>query len=396
MTERLYYGDSFLREFDAQALACEPAGERWHVSLDRTAFYPTSGGQPNDTGRLGDAAVVDVIDREDGAIVHVTDRPVATGLAHGVIDWERRFEHMQQHTAQHLLSAAFVRIFNFPTVSFHLGRAISTIDIAAPSIVPRHLEEAERLVNQVIMEDRPIAVSFATAAQLAQAGIRKAVDREGPLRVVEVEGFDRQPCGGTHLTRTGQAGLLLIRKCEKQKQNWRIEFVAGFRALDAARSDHAALSSLTQELSCGIPDLLATLRKALDERRAGQRTSKHLYERLAKFEAPSLLAKAAPDADGTRRVVAVLDGAEAEYLGLLAAELVAQPPVQVLLASRAGGAVVFAQSQGLPANMGALLRDLLTAAGGKGGGSQAFARGSVPNGVAVERILALAIERLRE
>ena len=395
MTERLYYGDSFLREFDAQVLAREPVGDRWHVSLDRTAFYPTSGGQPNDTGRLGDAAVVDVIDREDDTIVHVADRPVAVGLAHGVIDWERRFDHMQQHTGQHLLSAAFLSLFKFPTVSFHLGRDVSTIDLAAPSVVPRHLAEAGRLVNRTIMEDRPISVSFATAAQLTEAGIRKAVDRKGLLRVIEIEGFDRQPCGGTHLARTGQAGLLLIRKCERQKQNWRVEFLVGFRALDAARSDFGVLACLAQELSCGVRDLIVTLRKALEERRAGQRTAKRLYERLAKLEASSLLAKATPDDDGTTRVVAVLEDAEPEYLALLATELVASGAVQALLASRLNRAIVFAQSQGLPANMGVLLRDLLAAAGGKGGGGQHFARGSVPEAARVEEILSQAAARLQ-
>ncbi len=192
--------------------------------------------------------VVEVVDREDGEIVHVTDREVAVGPVHGVIDWERRFDHMQQHTGQHLLSAAFIELFKFRTVSFHLGRDISTIDLAAPSIVPRFLEEAEGRVNEIIFEDRAIAVCYATAAQLAESGVRKEVKREGVLRVIEVEGFDRQPCGGTHLARTGQAGILLIRKWERQKQNWRVEFVCGGRALTAARADFVTLSGS----GCGI------------------------------------------------------------------------------------------------------------------------------------------------
>lgn len=396
MTERLYYNDSFLREFDAKVLACEPEGERWQVRLDRTAFYPTSGGQPHDTGRLGDAAVLDVVEREDHEIIHVTDQAVAAGAAvHGAIDWDRRFDHMQQHTGQHLLSAAFIELFKFPTVSFHLGRDISTIDLEARSVVPRHLEEAERHVAQVIFEDRAISVSFATAQQLAASGVRKAVTREGLLRVIEIEGFDRQPCGGTHLTRTGQAGLLLIRKCEKQKQNWRVEFVCGFRALAAARGDFAALGAAAEQLSCGLPEVPAMIGKTIEERRTAQRAAKQLQERAAKYEADALLAEGAQTrSDGTRVVVAVFEEAEPSYLGIVAARLVAQPRVQALLATRAGGAVVFAQSEGLPADLGALLRETLAHAGGKGGGTKQFAQGSVPEASKLEEILARAKDQL--
>ena len=395
MTERLYYNDSSLREFDAKVLECEPARERWQVRLERTAFYPTSGGQPHDTGRLADAAVLDVVERDDHEIVHITDRAVAAGTVHGAIDWERRFDHMQQHTGQHLLSAAFIELFKFPTVSFHLGRDTSTIDLEARSVVPRHLEEAERRVAQVIFEDRPIAVSFATAQQLAASGVRKAVAREGLLRVIEIEGFDRQPCGGTHLAGTGQAGLLLVRKCEKQKQNWRVEFVCGFRALVAARSDFATLGAAAEQLSCGLPEVPAMVGKALEERRVAQRAAKQLQERVAKYEADSLLAeKAEARADGTRVVAAIFDDAEAGYLGMLAARLVAEPHVQALLATRAGGVVVFAQSEGLPGDMGALLRETVTPAGGKGGGTKQFAQGSVPDVNKLGEILARAKEQL--
>ena len=248
MTERLYYHDSFLREFDAQVLSCEredanpsanAAAEnpRWRVVLDRTAFYPTSGGQPHDTGKLGEANVLEVADAEDGeAIVHYTSAPVKPGHVRGEIDWARQIDHMQQHTGQHLLSAAFIELFHFPTVSFHLGRDVSTIDLQAPSIVPRHLEEAEHLTNEIIFEDREVVIRFGTAAELAEEGIRKKVDREGVLRVIEVDRFDRQPCGGTHLARTGQAGMLLLRKMERRRDSWRVEFVCGYRALATSRA----------------------------------------------------------------------------------------------------------------------------------------------------------------
>ena len=396
MAERLYYTDSFLREFDGRVVSCETADGRFRVRLDRTAFYPTSGGQPNDTGKLGEAAVVDVIDVEGKEIVHVTDREVAIGPVHGVIDWARRFDHMQQHTGQHLLSATFIELFKFPTVSFHLGRENSTIDLAAPLAVQRQLEESERRVNEIIFEDRPIAVSFATAKELAASGVRKAVEREGLLRVIEMEGFDRQPCGGTHLARTGQAGLLLIRKCEKQKQNWRIDFVCGGRALAAARGDFSTLRKSAEVLSCGMPEVPAVVQKFADERRAAQRQIKQLHERVAEFEAKSLLAGTVPSCEGAARVVtAVFDTAEPGYLGLLATRMIAEPCVQALLATRVGGVIVFAQSGGFDADMGALLREAVSAAGGKGGGTKTFAEGSVADLAQIDAVIKRTAERLR-
>lgn len=393
MTERLYYDDAFLREFDACVISCEPSGSLFRVTLDRTAFYPTSGGQPFDTGKLNSAAVVEVSDSDAGSvageIIHLTEKPVAKGPVHGVIDWPRRFDHMQQHSAQHMLSAAFIELFGFQTVSFHLGRDSSTIDLAAPSVVPRHLEQAERRVNEIIFDDREISVRYGTAEELAREGIRKKVEREGTLRVVDITDFDRQPCGGTHLGRTGQAGMLLIRKCERQKQYWRVEFVAGFRALAAAREDLRILRSAAEQIGCGMAELPQMIAKIQDERRATQRDAKKLTERLGEFEAAELLAKnAAPSANGSSKTVArVFDDASANYLPMLAAKLVANPAVRAVLASRSANAIVLAQSAGLEGDMGALLRELLVKFGGKGGGSKLFAQGSVTDGARIEDLV---------
>ncbi|HEV2489926.1 MAG TPA: alanyl-tRNA editing protein [Candidatus Acidoferrales bacterium] len=399
MTERLYYDDSFLREFDARVVACEADGARWRVRLDRTAFYPTSGGQPFDTGKLGDARVVEVLDDEAAGaeeVIHFTEQPVALGAIHGAIDWPRRFDHMQQHTAQHMLSAAFIELFQFQTVSFHLGREISSIDLAAPSIVPRHLDEAERRVNEIVFEDRAVAVRYGTQESLAAEGVRKKVEREGILRVIDIENFDRQPCGGTHLARTGQAGILLIRRCERQKQNWRVEFVAGFRALAAARGDLSTLRRAAESIGCGMPQVPEMIGKMQEERRILQRDAKKLTERLAELGAASLLAtKAERSRDGARRVIVfVSDDATASYLAMLAAKLVANSGVQTILASRAANAAVFAQSAEIIGDMGALLRELLSPVGGKGGGSKSFAQGTVPDAAAIESVVSAARARL--
>ncbi|MFZ0520508.1 MAG: DHHA1 domain-containing protein [Candidatus Acidiferrales bacterium] len=377
--------------------------------LDKTAFYPTSGGQPHDLGKLGDAPVVEVLDADEGSpgangvehhVVHYTTAEVPPGTVHGRVDWPRRIDHMQQHTAQHLLSAAFMELFGFQTVSFHLGKEISTIDLNAPAVLARHLEEAERRTNEIIFEDRPVLVRFGTAEEFAEQGIRKKVEREGILRAIEIEGFDRQPCGGTHLVRTGQAGLLLIRKLERRRPDlWRVEYVAGYRALATARSDYALLGEAATLLSCGLADVPAGITKMAAERREQFSAVKHLDERLALLEARALLrehdeSRGAPASEANsmepRVVAAAVPEATAAYLGLLAARLAAVNNVVALLVSRDGGHVVFAQSKGLSADLGAALRECLKEFGGKGGGSRDFAQGSLPNPAEADAFLTRA------
>jgi alanyl-tRNA synthetase len=389
MTERLYYTDSFLREFDAQAISCEASGERFEVVLDRTAFYPTSGGQPHDTGRLGDANVVEVFDREaDDAVVHVTDRPVLPGAVHGTIDWERRFDHLQQHTGQHLLSAAFLKLFRFPTVSFHLGREISTIDLEAPSVVPRHIEEAERLANQVIFEDRPIAVSFREKEELAGLGVRKRVNREGTLRLVGIEEFDIQPCGGTHAARAGQVGAILVRKIERQKHLWRVEFVCGARAIRNARADFEMLGAAAREIGCGPAELPEMVKKLIDEGKRANRERARTMERLAEFEVQSLLAR------GEKIIVHAFDEGDAAFVRRVAATLAKEQGVQAVVASRAARHLVFARAEDVAGDMNLMLHEILTPAGGKGGGTKEFAQGTFPEAANVEELMARAREQM--
>ncbi len=403
MTERLYYRDSFRREFEARVVRVQPAeGGRARVWLDQTAFYPTSGGQPNDLGTLDALAVEDVLD-ESGEIVHLLARapaPMQSGPSservRGEIDWPRRFDHMQQHTGQHLLSAAFVSLFKFPTVSFHLGRDLCTIDLATPSLSRRQAEAAEELANQTIFEDRPVNIQFPTEAELAQAGLRRPPDQPGAIRVIEIEGFDRCPCGGTHVARTGQIGLVLTRGLEKVKQGVRIEFVCGGRALRAARTDYASLSEAARLLTTGPGELPNVIRKQFDERRAAERQRQHLLEQLADYQARALLAEA--ETLSERRLISrLLPEADAGYLRLLAARLVKEPGVQVVLANRLQpAALVFAQTPGLSSDMNALLREVLQQHGGKGGGSRNFAQGALPDAAHAEPALSAASQHLRK
>jgi alanyl-tRNA synthetase len=388
MTERLYYNDSFLREFDAQVISCEPVGAggsaateaapRWQVTLDRTAFYPTSGGQPFDVGQLGPAKIVEVADRGND-IVHVTDRALEPGAVRGTIDWRRRFDHMQQHTGQHLLSSVFIQLFRIQTVSFHLGNDVSTIDLATPSLSAEQLEAAERLSNEIIFEDRPVTIQYGTAAELAARGVRKEVEREGILRAIQIENIDLQPCGGTHVARTGQIGMTLLRGTEKMKGNCRLEFVCGERARRAAGADRNLLNESARELTCAAAELPRGIARIIEERNSANRLRQRFAEELSMLKAKTLLAEVVRQSpsQSPRMIVEIFADAEMDYLRQVATNLVAEPNVVALLASQSTGQIVFAQSSGLPGDMNKLLRQLVVEAGGKGGGSTSFAQGSV-------------------
>jgi alanyl-tRNA synthetase len=236
-TKRLYYHDSWLAEFSARVVDRSADGRCLY--LDQTAFYPSSGGQPHDTGVLAGVPVQDVVDEGD-RIAHLTAAPVNAVDVECRVDWSRRSDHMQQHSGQHLLSAVLVELFDVPTVSFHLGEESSTIDAPVASLVPQQVRAVEERTNEVVVENRPVTVSFESAAE-AQ-GLRRASDREGPLRIVSIQGLDRSACGGTHVRATGEIGPILIRKLDKIRGNVRIEFLCGLRALRRARADFDALS----------------------------------------------------------------------------------------------------------------------------------------------------------
>jgi alanyl-tRNA synthetase len=400
-TRRLYYYDSFEREFEAQVLSCEPAmvaagltAPAWDVALDRTLFYPTSGGQPHDVGRLGGAGVLDVRE-EDDEIIHVIDRPLELGPVQGCVDWDRRLDHMQQHTGQHLLSAIFQERFGLPTVSFHLGSETSTIDLRGPEPSEEIREGAARAANEVIFEDRPVTVRYGTAEQLAQIGVRKEVDRAGILRAIEIEGADLQPCGGTHVKRTGQIGLLLLRRCTKIRQDWRVEFVCGRRAERTARADFQRLRQLAAKLDCAPEVAPEAAERAVTERDAHFKKMRAISNQLAEAEAALILLKHPPGRGGVRLVVRNLDNASAEYLGHFAARLTKEEKTAVVLISKEEGHMVFAQHSSSGIDMNALLKQVLDRTGGKGGGTRDFARGRLSDAAQAERALSTARDILQ-
>src|SRR5579859_4098509 len=383
-TRRLYYDDSFQDSFSAQVLSCEvleeaedsPSGPRWGVVLDQSLLYPSSGGQPNDLGKLGDANVLNVQDGED-RILHVVDRPVPIGRVDGCIHWPRRFDHMQQHTGQHLLSAIFQERFGLMTVSFHLGEELSTIDLRGPQLSPLLLEGAARAANAVIFEDREITVRYGTAEQFAELGVRKEVDRKGILRAIEIAGIDLQPCGGTHLRRTGQMGMILLRGCNKIRQDWRVEFVCGGRAEAAARADSGLISQVSAQLKCAPQDLSASVERLLREREASAKRLKTLLPKVAESDAAALLAAVSPRPDGIHVIARVLENVETDYLQQFATALGKTGNVVALLVDQLTGHIVFAQNPKAGKDMNALLKKVFEQFAGKGGGTKDFARGTL-------------------
>jgi len=400
-TRRLYYDDAFEKEFTARVMHCEVlppdvnagiTGTVWGLILDRTAFYPTSGGQPNDLGKVGDANVVDVRDEGDD-ILHLVDRKPSDPDVNCCINWPRRFDHMQQHTGQHLLSAMFQERFGLPTVSFHLGGEICTIDLRGPEPTAQFLEGAERAANQVIFEDRPVNVRYGTADQLSALGARKEVGREGILRAIEIEAADLQPCGGTHVKRTGQIGVVLVRGCNKVRQDWRVEFVCGGRAERLARHDYELLRQAAEKLSCATEDLVSAAARVLAERDANFKSLRSAQQRLAEAEAVLALQTTPPDRNGFRVVARCFEGVPADYLGFFATELSKSQKAIALLAAE-GGHLLFAQHPSAGKDMSALLKQVLESVGGKGGGTRDFARGRLLDESHAGKAVSLATELL--
>jgi alanyl-tRNA synthetase len=409
MTERLYYNDSFLSEFsatvlDANELKRENNHSTWAIRLDRTAFYPTSGGQPFDTGCLIaesksgvalESPVEDVFEDEQGEIWHRVAKVVPLGEEiRGVIDMERRRDHIQQHTGQHLLSAAFIQLLNAKTVSFHLGEQTSTIDLDVQSVTAHDLVRVERLCNEVIAEDRPIAVHYASREQAQRMGVRKLPEREGEIRLIDIKDFDLNACGGTHARSTGQIGGLLLRRTEKVKQGVRVEFVCGLRAVVTARRDFELLSDSAALYPCAPVDLAANIAKQREESRQQQKREAHLLEEIADLKSAQLLDRLG-ERSTPKVIVEAFPDRDAGFIKLLAQRLTRSPGVVALLAaSQSSPAVVFARSTDISSDMGTMLRELVTKAGGRGGGSKDFAQGGIPDAAQLQPILDEARSRL--
>jgi alanyl-tRNA synthetase len=398
-SEHLYYSDSFLRTFtgavtDVREVADSNGKQIWQLALNRTAFYPTSGGQPFDTGQLsavsldGTALMVpveQVEEDEQGAVWHFVRNPLVSGtFVEGQIDWKRRFDHMQQHTGQHLLSAVFWRELQAPTISFHLGESTSTIDLASEQVTHQSLERVERIANEIIGEDRQVTTRDLprgeAEAMLAAGQLRKLPDRQGTIRVIDIADYDKNACGGTHVRSTGQIGGLQVRAVERVSRGVRIEFVCGLRAVRAVRADLAILRETSALLSTRATELASTVGRLLTEGKANAKQCQKLREELAVFQGAKL-AMEEPIESGLRLVVRAWRDRDRDYVRLLASRTaIAAPRTAVIFSANDSDPVrVFvARSSDLDFNCGQILREALAHVGLRGGGSADLAQGEVP------------------
>lgn len=389
-TTRLYYTDAYLTDFTSRVVGRSEDGLR--VYLAETAFYPTSGGQPHDVGRLGAAHVVDVVDEEGDRIAHVLGSPAdrdATELR-GIVDWTHRFDNMQQHSGQHLLSAVFEDLFGFKTVSVHFGADSSTLDVDAESISRQQLVACEARANAIVAEARPVGVTFEDAADAMRSGLRKASERDGTLRIVSIDGVDRSACGGTHVRSTAEIGALLVRSTEKVRRATRVEFICGSRAIARARRDFESLDRIASSLSAATGDVAALVAAQSERMKESENARRKLEKELAVFRTKSLFDAAEPNPLGVRTIV-IRDATSADELRGMAQAAFALPRVVVVGALTDPPSVLLASSEDSGVDAGRVLKDRLAKAGGRGGGSARLAQGSVPDVQTLDAVVAALV-----
>jgi alanyl-tRNA synthetase len=374
ITERLYYHDCYLRRF--AGLVVDRSADSKTIYLDRTAFYPSSGGQPNDLGMLGDSPVLDVLD-EDDRIAHVLASPLTAAEATGMIDWPRRFDHMQQHSGQHLLSAMFADQCGARTVSFHLGQDASTIDLDGLNLAPELIAAVEARANEAVFANLPITVSLESAASVSD--LRKPSEREGTLRVISIDALDRSACGGTHVRSTGEIGLILIRKLEKIRNSVRVEFLCGRRALRRARMDYLALARVARMFSATLEEAPAQVAALLESSKTAEKQRRKLESELARYHGRELYDSTAADAAGFRVVTRRIPQGDFEELRGLAQSFTAQPKAVFTAILEQPPSLLLAVSEDSGADAGAIVKSAVTTLGGRGGGTARLAQGSVPD-----------------
>jgi alanyl-tRNA synthetase len=400
MTERLYYDEPFLTHFSARVVEYLAWDGQPAVVLDRTAFYATGGGQPHDIGTIDGVTVQDVVERpEDGAVVHLLAQALASEEVEAEVDWGRRFDLMQQHTGQHILSAAFVTRLRANTVGFHLSEDYATIDLDRAPISADELAAVEALANDVVFEDRPVAARFVPDEEVPSLALRKPLAHEGPVRIVEISGFDTSACGGTHVRATGQVGLIKITRSEHRGAETRVEFLCGRRALDDYRAKNTLIMDLAREYTVGHWDVGGLVHRLSDELKEVRRELRTTRDGLLDAQATALWHEA-DLVDAVRVICAHFPGRTPEDLKHLALRLVARPRTVVLLAAGGDGEekgyFTFARSEDVDLHMGTLLRQACEAVGGRGGGRPDFAQGGGPVAARAAEALDVAFQALVE
>jgi alanyl-tRNA synthetase len=394
MTRRLYYLDSYLRQFQANVLKLSQTDTGFEIVLDQTAFYPTSGGQPHDLGCIQGRPILDVFENEKAEIIHRAEKPVESGELECSIDWLRRFDHMQQHTGQHILSQAFLRTCQLNTVGFHMGASYSTIDLESGNIGKDQLRQAEDLANAIVYESRPVTVRLVSPQEVPNLNLRKESQRQGPLRIVEVEDFDVSACGGTHVRMTGEIGGILIRKVERVKRQTRVEFVCGRRALESHRADLRSLDTIARKFSVGLDEAAQRVEKQIEENRQLRKALQERRETLVELLARDFYAKA-QEHQGFKTVKQLFEDEEFDFVKSLAQSIVSQGRCVALLGNKSSQAeLVLAQSESMRWDLRELLSECCKLIEGKGGGTANLVQGGGKNPQQLQAALDLAESRI--
>lgn len=373
-TERLYISDSYLKEFEARVMDIIPFEDKYGIILDRTAFYPEGGGQPCDTGYLGEAEVLQVIEK-DGELLHIVEKPLPSKDVRGTVDWSRRFDFMQQHTGQHILSACFDSLFNGSTDSFHLGRDIVSIEINIESFNAQDAEQLENIANDIIYANLPVTARLVTKEELESIPLRKKPKVAENIRIVEIKDTDWSPCGGTHVKATGEVGIIKVKSWEKCKGGYRFIFVCGGRALKDYGLQNSIIRTLGEKLSARDTELVEAVSRVLNNLRDTEKQLSSVRQELLRYEADNIM-KEYPEISGIRLISKVFEGRSINDAKLLAQHLTQVPgTIALLVCKNESLQTIFTRSEDVNIDMNAVFKAVLPAIGGKGGGNARTAQG---------------------
>ena len=394
---RLYYRDAYLTSFEGRVIEQFAVDDSWGVVLDRSAFYPTSGGQPHDAGTLHGIPVLDVVEREeDKAVVHVLGRKLTDERALGKVDWTRRFDYMQQHTGQHILSHVFETLLDAETVGFHLTEDALTIDIEHQPLTLEEWQMVEDRANALVFADLPVVARFMSRDEVARLPLRKPPTVTGSIRIVQVGDVDYSPCGGTHCRSSGSVGVILMRKIERKGTGMRVDFVCGGRAMRDARSKNRLVNDVSTALSVGDFELADAVRRLQSELKTSQQELRRANEGLLDFETGELLG-GADEYAGVRMVRTVLSGGSPTMAKHLAVRLMEHPGTVAAVAHTDGSSVqlTLSRSDDVPIDVRPVLKDACRLIGGGGGGQPNMAQGGGSRVDQIERALDRAIQSLK-
>ena len=405
MVERLYYQDSYLKEFKAKVLKKIKIDNQPAVILDETAFYPTSGGQPYDKGVIQDVPVVEVIEEGD-EIIHILKEELKEKINSevvGKIDWERRFDHMQQHLGQHILSGALMKLWGVETVSFHLGEEVCTLDIAKEELTEEEAKKAEECANEIIFDNRPVKCYFVEGEEeLKGLNLRKVLEKTGKIRIIEVEDFDFSACGGTHCRATGEVGLIKITKWEKRKEKIRLEFICGRRAWKDYFWKNEVIKNISNKLTIKDSELREAIDRMLEERKEIRKELKEFKEKLQDYEAKRLIDESSLRDNRIKLINKVFEENNFQEIRGLVQKIINLDDSVVVLAGikskgeGEGAKILFACSRALKYDMNKLIREAGKFIEGRGGGAPNFAQAGGKKAEGIEDALNFALEHFQE